>query len=351
MLRLEPSGPLSLSLDLYAGRSRRRTVAEVKAALPPAMLRVLEGFSKPSLPPICDERGIPILDAIEVFLEAAVEKDLLLNLPSHNSTLGSVLCSAYDFIRLEVPLTKADLYSVLWSRKLMDGVILVESRSQIALASAFLRPQEHYECPSESIRGKAFLPSDYAEWFEKSSGVGFDYYVRWPAFNLPGKVVDALREGQLGPLLPQEESLIARIDEARVGKEELPYYVIGVVEGAATDLDHEVAHALFALDPRYKEETLRCLALLEPATFETLRAGLLSLGYPDDRDILRDEMQAYLSSSDELETVAGGEPTQNLLNVKSSLSRTLAAAWPGALNTTGGWKEPVGFHDVEVDPT
>merc|ERR1740116_531798 len=91
----------------------------------------------------------------------------------------------------------------------------------------------------------------------RSDGGSFDFYLRWPGFNLPSRIIEAVREGALGPLHPREQALLASIDAAR-GDRPGDYYVIGTCEEAEA-LHHEMAHGLYATSAAYREEVLRLL--------------------------------------------------------------------------------------------
>ena len=104
------------------------------------------------------------------------------------------------------------------------------------LAAMFVRAQEYYECPSQHIRRHPFSLEDYKAWVrETEPGVGFTYYSKWPGFNVPGWVLEALRSKEIGELRVEEKALLAL---APAGTK----YVIGVCgEDQHTSLQHELA--------------------------------------------------------------------------------------------------------------
>ena len=67
-------------------------------------------------------------------------------------------------------------------RRLADGIYLVRFDSQYALASTFLRIQEHYE--SSRFRGRVFSLEDYMDWYAGRFGA-FTYYQDWSGFKRP----------------------------------------------------------------------------------------------------------------------------------------------------------------------
>ncbi len=73
-----------------------------------------------------------------------------------------------------------------------------------------------------------------------------------------------------------------------------PYYIIGVYEGGRKGtLRHEVAHALFTIDPTYREEVLRIIKKYDVSTFiDELKN---KDGYHEK--VLLDEVHAYAIAS------------------------------------------------------
>jgi len=71
-------------------------------------------------------------------------------------------------------------------------------------------------------------------------------------------------------------------------------YIIGSCEKDLQTLQHELAHGLYGTNHNYRKAVAQSLAKLPSKRWEASRRVLLHLGYPDDKEILEDEMQAYM---------------------------------------------------------
>ena len=163
--------------------------------------------------------------------------------------------------------------------QIADGIHLVRFHSQYALASTFLRIQEHYE--SSRFRGRVFSLEEYMDWYAARFGA-FTYFEDWSGFNVPSTALDPFYAGRFDPLLRKERQLLRMFRDVK-----RPFYVIGLYK--PDDLTHELAHALFFTRSDYRRDARR--AMREYDT-RPLARHLASLGY--HRAVLQDEVHAYL---------------------------------------------------------
>src|SRR5688572_21180087 len=160
-----------------------------------------------------------------------------------------------------------------------DGIYIVRFDSQYALASTFLRIQEHYE--SSRFRGRVFTLEDYMDWYATRFGA-FTYYTDWSGFNVPSTALAPFSSGRFDPLLRKEQQLLRLFASVTT-----PFYVIGLHDD--DDLMHELAHALFFMRPDYRRKVRA--AMREHDTRAVARR-LASMGY--HRSVLEDEVHAYV---------------------------------------------------------
>ena len=223
-----------------------------------------------------------------------------------------MVCCYFDLMCAELALMPADFQKLFSVTEVLPSVYSVHTESRLVLGSTFLRFQEYYECPDPVIRHSAFQFEEYKEWFRNSSrdrGEGFNYYLIWPGFNVPSWVVRDLKSGKVGlPLRPQEEALLGLLPET-----ERNFYVIGTCEKDLLTLHHEMAHGLYTTNSIYRAAVTEALAHLPRVRYDASRRVLLGMGYVDDPEILKDEMQAYmvegncLYEDDEAECTAAAE--------------------------------------------
>jgi hypothetical protein len=168
-------------------------------------------------------------------------------------------------------------------RRIADDIYVVRFDSQYALASTFLRIQEHYE--SSHFRGRVFSLEEFMDWYAAKFGA-FSYYEDWSGFNVPSIAFEPFYSGRFNPLLRKEQQLLRLFEKAKA-----PFYVIGLYQD--DDLTHELAHALFYLRPAYRHAIRTAMRGYNTAA---IARHLASVGY--HRRVVEDEVHAYLVSGD-----------------------------------------------------
>lgn len=161
-------------------------------------------------------------------------------------------------------------------------IYLVEASTQYQLAATFLRFQEHFESPR--FRGKYFSLEEFMDWYAAAYGA-FTYYDDWEGFNVPSWVFKPFRAGRFDPLSRKEKKLLDLVADSPE-----PFYVIGANRPFGLPMiKHELAHALFEIDPRYQRDVLTKIRKSDVRTYE--RALEKSRGYHRTR--WPDEINAY----------------------------------------------------------
>lgn len=238
------------------------------------------------------------ISALAEVLRAALSAGAAVHLPKDCSSPEECLCCYFDLLCDLVSPSMASFRALLRLVEVLPSIFSIEVASDCVLGSTFLRLQEYYESPNACFRRCAFAAEDYKTWCRSDEGRGkFDYYLRWRGFNLPSWVLADARGGKLGPLRAQEEALLQVLSTVSADR----FYVIGSGLGQSNTLRHEIAHGLYFTSAGYRVAADRILSeKLSPEEHDALRTTLLGMGYCDDEEILTDEMQAYLSSGDDL---------------------------------------------------
>jgi hypothetical protein len=164
--------------------------------------------------------------------------------------------------------------------RLADRIFLLRFDSQYALASTFLRIQEHHESPT--FRNRVFTLEQYMDWYAERFGA-FTYYEDWSGFNVPSAAFEPFYTRVFDPLLRKEERLLRLFR-----RERRPFYVIGIADEG--DLQHEVAHALYFTRPEYRKEVQRAMRAYDTTSLHKRLAS----GY--HRAVWADEVHAYLAT-------------------------------------------------------
>ena len=165
--------------------------------------------------------------------------------------------------------------------EIYKDIYLVTGKSHKEICNAFMRIQEHYENPA-FVDKKDITKEDVLEWNKRVHNKS--YYQSWGGFNIPIKFLKKLEQDRFIPHSKEERQLLKFFGGIQKG------YVIGVVASADMSiLVHEVSHALYSLDIKYKRGALKILH-----KYNTKRLYNMMLKMKYDYGVLFDEMVAYL---------------------------------------------------------
>lgn len=176
--------------------------------------------------------------------------------------------------------------------------------TKYAVASSMMRLQEFYESPFPDIRNSFFSTEAFMDIYARENK-NFTYTLDWDGFNVPSDVFYrwATVFGNNNALLPKEKELIACVlrHAAEFAFDE-DFYIIATCR-ESVDVDdivrHEICHALYALDKKFKSEAMELVKLMPEDHKEKMFFWLGKRGYC--RDVLLDETIAYMSTSDDTE--------------------------------------------------
>ena len=186
------------------------------------------------------------------------------------------------------------------TRQPIKNCLLFEFNKQKELALAFCRVQEYYE-GLPKVNGKYLTLEQFIDDYMEDDGK-IDYFSYWTGFNIPGDVFHRWFETEMGDKTKWENAIS---DE--VGKKldlTKPFYVIGTRKGDSNVIDHEIAHALYFMNENYKKEMeeLTYEYILDyPLQYARMTKELKNMGY--GLNVIKDEVQAYMSTSKKKELV------------------------------------------------
>lgn len=158
-------------------------------------------------------------------------------------------------------------------------------------AMLFCRAQEFYESTSHRFRGRKFSIWNYMRWYAGRSKRGFSYGADWSGFNIP---IDVIADcyAQLGaPETPYDSVMLNILAEIR---KECPTggYLIACRSTRGEIFKHELCHAKFYTNSKYRAAMTSAVKALEPALLNLIRSNLRGMGYA--ASVIVDEVQAYL---------------------------------------------------------
>jgi len=192
---------------------------------------------------------------------------------------------------------------------ILPHIYILEFKTQYELCMSFLRMQEFYESPE--FKGKYFTLEAFIEYWSREFGHGnFDYPSRWQGFNLPSHIIYKWEKLFMGRERDQSTTVeiereiclldaisSARAQESNMGK----YYVIGIHDEMPKHqqikvAEHEIAHALYYLHPKYRRKMKRLLKDMPKEESSSVSHLLIDMGY--GKNVIKDELQAYFATND-----------------------------------------------------
>ena len=217
-------------------------------------------------------------------------------------------------------------------REILPKIFVLTFDRKYELCMTFVRIQEFYESPV--FRNRYFDLETFIDYWSAKFGNGsFTYPSVWNGFNLPGKIIEKWVSvvSEHRDLRQREAILLKDIEQEceERGYDLSDIYVIGVhkeqsEERIADVINHEVAHALYTLYPKYKRSCNKLLRGLPDIIATKAQGKLKVMGY--GKNVFRDEMQAYFSTetmneSDAFSAALAGrqEFSDNLASFKETL--------------------------------
>lgn len=166
--------------------------------------------------------------------------------------------------------------------KITSKIIHLEFDDKYEMNSYLLRFQEYYESPK--FRDRIFTLGEFRAWYTEKNG-DFNYYEDVEGMNFPKKTLEPFLNGLFDPLTVQEKEVLDRI-----GKSCNDFYIIATyVDGDTDTYEHEICHALFGTNEKYKNQILR---VLEKYDHKKIKKWLKKHEYNDE--VMDDEIHAYV---------------------------------------------------------
>lgn len=163
------------------------------------------------------------------------------------------------------------------------NTIVVSAKSKLELGKTFIRFQEFYESCNPAFKGKIFTLGQFKQWYSNEYGAD-TYYIDWQGFNLPSCVLEPFKQGLFDPLTKYEKRLL-KLLKYKSGD----YYIVGANDKDV--LKHELAHALYYTNKKYRENVISCFNA-NSKDIHRIKKFVIEKGY--HKDVLYDELQAYI---------------------------------------------------------
>lgn len=188
--------------------------------------------------------------------------------------------------------------------EIFPKIFAVSIKNDYDRAMLFCRYQEFYESPFKEIRGKYFS-LEYYMWIytKQRKEEVFTYPRDWSGYNIPsGSIEKALNVFYYKNTPSPYDKIMSDIyfscenNPLKSGKPRSKWYLLGADSYKSQTMDHEIAHGMYYTNRDYKKSVSELISGIKKSDYSFLCKNLVKMGYADDKKILDDEIQAFLST-------------------------------------------------------
>jgi hypothetical protein len=198
-------------------------------------------------------------------------------------------------MKIETPLVVGDVIEI------KPNIYAAIIRDDYDRAMLFCRYQEYYESPFPEIRNNTFSLESYMRRYTKTKKLTFFSYPHdWVGYNIPSNILIESHKKFTSHSPNEYDNVMGEIitycNENTKGEEHQPWYIIGVDKIKSGTMDHEIAHGLYYTNLRYKVEMDYLISQIRKTEYISLGKHLIKAGYVNDKKIIDDEIQAFMST-------------------------------------------------------
>jgi hypothetical protein len=169
-------------------------------------------------------------------------------------------------------------------------------------AMLFCRYQEFYESPYKKFRGKPFTWMEYMRHYktEWKKDV-FTYPEDWSGYNIPSNIIHQAhhifcKDTEYDSIMNDIYWYCTNDSTEKNDGRQTDWYLIGASSKDLNTMDHEIAHGMFYTNKEYKKEVVKLINNIKPTHYEKLKNKLIKMGYVNDKKIIDDEINAFMST-------------------------------------------------------
>jgi hypothetical protein len=169
-------------------------------------------------------------------------------------------------------------------------------------AMLFCRYQEFYESPYKKFRGNPFTWMEYMRHYKTAWKKDvFTYPEDWAGYNIPSNILQQAhhifcRDTEYDLIMNDIYWYCAKDSMEKNDGKQADWYLIGASSKDMKTMDHEIAHGLYFTNQEYKRSVGKLIKNIKPSHYEKLKKKLIKMGYVDDKKIIDDEIQAFMST-------------------------------------------------------
>ena len=169
-------------------------------------------------------------------------------------------------------------------------------------AMLFCRYQEFYESTSKKFRGKPFTWMEYMRFYRNHWKKDvFTYPEDWAGYNIPSNVMQRAnhifcKETEYDEIMNDIYFYCAIDSQNKNDGTRCDWYLIGSSSKDLKTMDHEIAHGLYFTNKIYKKMADILINNIKSIHYDKLKKKLIKMGYVNDKKIIDDEIQAFMST-------------------------------------------------------
>lgn len=181
-------------------------------------------------------------------------------------------------------------------------IYCVEVDDNYDRAMLFCRYQEFYESPYKQFRGKPFTWMEYMRFYKNSWKKNvFTYPEDWVGYNIPSTILEKsidtfYKETEYDVIMNNIFFYCSLDSQNKNNGTRHNWYLIGASSKDSRTMDHEIAHGLYFTNKEYKKEVNKLIKNIKPSHYDKLKKKLIKMGYVDDKKIIDDEIQSFMST-------------------------------------------------------
>ncbi len=187
-------------------------------------------------------------------------------------------------------------------KEIVPRIYCVQVDDDYDRAMLFCRYQEYYESPYKKFRGKYFTWMEYMKFYKDAWKKDiFTYPVDWSGYNIPSNIleggVDAFYKETEYDHVMNDIYFYCDIDSQNKNDgTRCDWYLIGASSKDKGTINHEIAHGLYYTNNEYKKIVATLIRKIKATHYDKLKNKLVKMGYVDDKKIIDDEIQAFMST-------------------------------------------------------
>ena len=218
------------------------------------------------------------------------------------------------------------LLSVRATVRITDKIFWLAYDNAYDMCMTWLRVAEFRESSSHQAHRKPFKILDYMHWYAAVHGEGsFSYPADWAGFNIAKEGLHELYV-ELGAQIVDWNiyDTAALSTYLHLCNTAGPLWCLCcTMYNDYETLRHELAHALWATDPEYRELQEAVIKSAQPELIAELEGRLHRMGYGPE--VYADEIQAHVAADRGQQDITDGLPRMPLKHLRLALRKNLDA--------------------------